>query len=210
MCRPASSTALTPKWRSTRPSEVITETGDQAGNLLRAPLGSPTCGLTNMYGYYPNYYLHTLGLGGTFGEAIRLRQNSTTTYEQNDVNFSGGVHIALMGRSDASIVRGPTPFGDSHPQRRRKPPGAVMAAIHRQLASGVLCLSQRGQEWPIRASDAQSCHRDHLDRQQCFVGHVHLPGQGGEAGNHRQWNLHQYQPGHHRHDHSGGKRRGHP
>lgn len=70
---------------------------DQRRNLLRAPLGTATCGLTNMYGFYPSAYLHSLGVGGTFGEAIRLRQNNTTTYEQYDAQNSGGVHIALMG-----------------------------------------------------------------------------------------------------------------
>lgn len=70
---------------------------DHSQNLLRAPLTSSTFGLTSIYGYYPSSYLHTLGIGGTFGEAIRLKQNNTTTYAQYDASHSGGVHIALMG-----------------------------------------------------------------------------------------------------------------
>lgn len=95
---------------------------DHAGNLLRAPLGSATSGLANMYGYFPSSHLHTLGLGGTFGEVIRLKQNNTTTYGQYDPNFSGGVHIALMGDPTLRLFAVSPPSaltittdGDRHP-----------------------------------------------------------------------------------------------
>ncbi len=70
---------------------------DHPQNLLRAPLTSSSSGLTNVYGYFPSGYMHTMGLGGTVGEAIRLKQNNTATYAQYDPGNSGGVHIALMG-----------------------------------------------------------------------------------------------------------------
>ncbi|MCX7044313.1 MAG: IPT/TIG domain-containing protein [Candidatus Sumerlaeota bacterium] len=70
---------------------------DHGSNLLRAPLTSANYGLASMYAFNPSGYLHTLGLGGDFGEAIRLKQNNTTTYSQYDPSHSGGVHIALMG-----------------------------------------------------------------------------------------------------------------
>ncbi len=49
-----------------------------------------------MYAWWPTCYLHPLGLGGTFGETIRLRQNNATTYKPFD-RYVGGVPIALMG-----------------------------------------------------------------------------------------------------------------
>ena len=70
---------------------------DKVRNLLRAPLASSTNGLASVYGLRPSCYLHTLGLGGTFGETIRLKQNNTTTYPLYDSSQSGGIHIALMG-----------------------------------------------------------------------------------------------------------------
>lgn len=70
---------------------------DHSQNLLRAPLTSSTSGLASMYAYNPSGNLHTMGLGGTLGETIRLKQNNTTTYSQYQPTDSGGVHIALMG-----------------------------------------------------------------------------------------------------------------
>jgi hypothetical protein len=70
---------------------------DHPQNLLRAPLTSSTFGLASISAFNPSGNLHTLGIGGTFGEAIRLKQNNTTTYSQYNANDSGGIHIALMG-----------------------------------------------------------------------------------------------------------------
>lgn len=70
---------------------------DHPSNILRAPLGSASSGLTNMVGFYPGAWLHTLSLGATVGDAIRVGQNNRTTYQQYDPQNSGGVHLALMG-----------------------------------------------------------------------------------------------------------------
>ncbi len=67
---------------------------DHESNFLRAPLATKTYGLTNTYG---STYLHTLGVGGTFGESIRLKQNNSTTYAPYDAINGGGVHEVLMG-----------------------------------------------------------------------------------------------------------------
>jgi len=75
-----------------------------ADNILRAPLCTSS-GLASVYSGYPLWFLHTLSLGGTFGEAARLVQNNF--YTAGDPLWpitynpaSGGVaqvHVSLHG-----------------------------------------------------------------------------------------------------------------
>lgn len=69
---------------------------DQSSNVLRAPLLSSTYGLISLSFSWPYCYLHTIGLGGTFGEASLLKQNNATSYQPYDP-FVGGVHSPLLG-----------------------------------------------------------------------------------------------------------------
>ena len=75
-----------------------------AENILRAPICT-TSGLASVYSGVPFWFLHTLSLGGTFGEAALLVQNNfyltpfpllTVTYSPASL-FIGGVHVSLHG-----------------------------------------------------------------------------------------------------------------
>ena len=71
-------------------------------NIFRAPLAT-SCGLTNVFSGKPFWYLHTMALGGTIGEAAQLVQNNRVVDFATGPLYgpaqgaAGEVHIALMG-----------------------------------------------------------------------------------------------------------------
>ena len=77
---------------------------NKADNILRAPLCT-TSGLASVYSGIPHWFLHTLSMGGTFGEAARLVQNNFYTAGAPDwplryqpaSSFVGGIHLSLHG-----------------------------------------------------------------------------------------------------------------
>jgi hypothetical protein len=77
---------------------------NKANNILRAPLCT-TAGLASVYSGIPHWFLHTLSMGGTFGEAARLVQNNFYTAGAPDwplpyqpaSSFVGGIHLSLHG-----------------------------------------------------------------------------------------------------------------
>lgn len=67
-------------------------------NLLRAPLATTSYGLASGWSGIPNWFIHTMAMGGTIGEALRLTQNN----DKNGIylphtKWDNAVHIALMG-----------------------------------------------------------------------------------------------------------------
>ena len=77
---------------------------NKTDNILRAPLCT-TSGLASVYSGIPHWFLHTLSMGGTFGEAARLVQNNFYTAGAPDwplnyqpaSSFVGGIHLSLHG-----------------------------------------------------------------------------------------------------------------
>lgn len=103
---------------------------NKADNILRAPLGTTT-GLASVYSGIPHWFLHTLSLGGTFGEAARLVQNNFYTAGAPDwpltyspaSSFVGGIHLSLHGDPTLRLlaVAPPTDLqlsrnGNGHPE----------------------------------------------------------------------------------------------
>ncbi len=67
-------------------------------NLLRAPLAVTSYGLVCGWSGIPNWFMHTMAMGGTIGEALRLTQNN----DKNGIYLphtegDHQTHIALMG-----------------------------------------------------------------------------------------------------------------
>ena len=172
---------------------------DHSQNLLRAPLTSSTSGLAcSMYAYNPSGTLHTMGLGGTLGEAIRLKQNNTTTYAQYNPGDSGGVHIALMGDPTIRLFAAKPPSALAIAADSNHHPVLSWQASADSPVLGYYVYRAADPNGPLHAFDARSRYPDHLDRQQHLVRDIHLPGQGREVGNNRQRDLRQYQPGYFR------------
>lgn len=77
---------------------------NKAENILRAPLCTSN-GLASVYSGIPHWFLHTMSLGGSFGEATRLVQNNfytagAPTYPivyNPPSSFVGGIHLSLHG-----------------------------------------------------------------------------------------------------------------
>ena len=102
---------------------------NKANNILRAPLCT-TAGLASVYSGIPHWFLHTLSMGGTFGEAARLVQNNFYTAGAPDwplpyqpaSSFVGGIHLSLHGDPTLRLlaVTPPTALalssnGEGHP-----------------------------------------------------------------------------------------------
>jgi hypothetical protein len=69
---------------------------DSANDLLRAPLCTPTYGLTCAWaGGRPSWFFHHMALGETIGYSARLSQNNSTLYPAQ--SFARMIHVALMG-----------------------------------------------------------------------------------------------------------------
>lgn len=67
---------------------------DKSNNLLRAPLGNPTYGLTSSWVARPHWFIHPMGLGKPIGHSMLLSTTDSLYY----MGFSARqVHIALMG-----------------------------------------------------------------------------------------------------------------
>jgi hypothetical protein len=71
---------------------------DNADNFLRAPLATSS-GLVSGWCGIPDWSLHTLAVGETFGYALRHTQNVEGWDEdrRNTVRLGGSIHVALMG-----------------------------------------------------------------------------------------------------------------
>ena len=70
---------------------------DTRDNILRASLASPGLGLTAAWSGRPHWFLHSMAVGGTIGDAARLTQNNRTTYRATANSAAGGAHVALLG-----------------------------------------------------------------------------------------------------------------
>lgn len=70
-----------------------------ADNFLRAPLATASHGLASVYNA-PHWFLHTMAMGGTIGEATRLTQNNVSLYVQANAPWwetTNSTFTALMG-----------------------------------------------------------------------------------------------------------------
>ncbi|MDD5261219.1 MAG: putative Ig domain-containing protein [Methylacidiphilales bacterium] len=68
-------------------------------NLLRAPLATTTNGLASVWSGLPNWFMHTMAMGGTIGETARMTQNNTASsgIYLPKAGSDGQIHVALMG-----------------------------------------------------------------------------------------------------------------
>ncbi len=68
-------------------------------NLLRAPLATTSNGLASVWSGLPNWFMHTLAMGGTIGETARMTQNNTASggIYLPKAGSDGQIHVALMG-----------------------------------------------------------------------------------------------------------------
>jgi|GEM_PF-608354 len=78
-------------------------------NLLRAPLGTATHGLTSAWAARPNWFFHPMGLGYTIGYCTKITQNNNGLYPAN--RHGRGVHVALMGDPTLRLHVVPPPSG---------------------------------------------------------------------------------------------------
>ncbi len=71
---------------------------DNPNNFLRAPLAT-SHGLTSVWGGIPDWSLHVLGVGETWGFALQFTQNLEGYDEDNDRTIRQGtsIHVALHG-----------------------------------------------------------------------------------------------------------------
>lgn len=65
-------------------------------NFLRGCLAAKNHTLTSIWNGRPSWYFHSLGMGGTIGEAAKVSQSNSGDYFIYN-NFINGVHINLMG-----------------------------------------------------------------------------------------------------------------
>jgi hypothetical protein len=70
---------------------------DLPDNLLRATLAHERGALTCGWGGRPQWYLHSMGMGETIGDALRRTQNNDGHDYQPVGSSARGVHIALLG-----------------------------------------------------------------------------------------------------------------
>lgn len=66
-------------------------------NVMRAALAAPTHGLTAAWSGRPHLYFHHMAVGEPIGYGIRLSQNNTTTYLNQQNRHMRGIHVALLG-----------------------------------------------------------------------------------------------------------------
>lgn len=67
---------------------------DTQDNFLRAPLATPTYGLTDAWSGRPHWFFHHMGMGETTGYSTKVTQNNSGTYAGG---YGPEIHIALMG-----------------------------------------------------------------------------------------------------------------
>ncbi len=68
-------------------------------NFLRAPLATSSYGLINAWSGRPNWFVHPVALGATWGEAAKLTQNNNNQFSEYTPQgfYPNCVQIALMG-----------------------------------------------------------------------------------------------------------------
>lgn len=69
---------------------------DSDNNLLRAAIAAEGLTLATLWSGRPNAFMHTLGMGETFGEMAKLTQENSWLYQAPGYG-ANGVHTALMG-----------------------------------------------------------------------------------------------------------------
>ena len=69
---------------------------DSPDNFLRAPLASPSYGLTSAWAGRPDWFVHPMALGETIGFVTRRTQNNDGSL-YTDYSYLRYIHIALMG-----------------------------------------------------------------------------------------------------------------
>jgi len=84
---------------------------DDADDLLRSFLATPTMGLAACLSGEPHWFFHHLGLGETLGYSTRLTMNNSTLYESESNTFTRAVYIALMGDPTLRIDQLAPPSG---------------------------------------------------------------------------------------------------
>jgi hypothetical protein len=66
-------------------------------NFMRATLAHERGALTCGWAGRPHWYLHSMGMGETIGDALRRTQNNNGSDYEPTGGFAGQIHIALMG-----------------------------------------------------------------------------------------------------------------
>ena len=66
-------------------------------NLMRATIAHERGALTCGWAGRPHWYLHSMGMGETIGDALRRTQNNDGTDYQPAGGAARGIHIALLG-----------------------------------------------------------------------------------------------------------------
>ncbi len=67
-------------------------------HLLRAPLANAGMPLATCWtGGSPKWYFHHMGLGESIGFSTMQSQNNKSIYEPGNIQWLGGIHMALMG-----------------------------------------------------------------------------------------------------------------
>ncbi|MEW6353585.1 MAG: Calx-beta domain-containing protein [Pseudomonadota bacterium] len=70
---------------------------DVVNNFLRAPLATPSYGLTSSWSGFPHWFYQHMALGQNIGYSARLSQNNRDLYKNQSNPHARGVHAALMG-----------------------------------------------------------------------------------------------------------------
>ena len=70
---------------------------DDADDIMRAVLVTPTMGLACCMAGRPHWFFHHMGLGEPIGYSARLSMNNSNLYQNESNRFTRAVYIALMG-----------------------------------------------------------------------------------------------------------------
>jgi len=70
---------------------------NMSDNLMRATIAHERGALTCGWAGRPHWYLHSMGMGETIGDALRRTQNNDGTDYKPAGAFARGIHIALLG-----------------------------------------------------------------------------------------------------------------
>ncbi len=83
-------------------------------NILRAPLATTSYGLASAWSGIPNWFMHTMAMGGTIGETTRMTQNnSSSTGIYLPHAGDNQIQIALMGDPTLRLFAVVPPTGAS-------------------------------------------------------------------------------------------------
>lgn len=79
---------------------------DSKNNILRSIIASEPFALCSYFGGRPFWFLHTMGLGETIGDAyLRSINNDITGYLSNGLYGMQGMHVALLGDPTTRMYR---------------------------------------------------------------------------------------------------------